>query len=119
MSGIVIHCEWAFGDIESEATRNLRAKGQPGLPDTRNECRIADYRVSGMVKPRTERKVWLSFDTGPYFSTGKNPHGSGTDPDYEAFAISDGDRRAHPRVPVRLLEERQLHAGPRCPRRHL
>jgi hypothetical protein len=80
MSGIVFHCEWGFGSIESERTRT--AKG-PVPPDTRSECRAADYRFYGMLKSRKERLVWLSFDTGPYFSTGKNPHGPGTDPDYE------------------------------------
>ena len=87
MSGFPLHCEWAFGNIESDETRALRAKGQPGLNDTRAECRMFDYRFTGQVKRRSQRRAWLSLDTGPYFSTGKDPHGAGTDPDYDTGEV--------------------------------
>ena len=86
MSGIPLHCEWVLGNIESQRTRDLRAKGLEGPPDTRGECRFLDIRFTGYAKPRNERQtpreLWLSLDTGPYWSTGKDPHG-GVDPDYK------------------------------------
>jgi hypothetical protein len=65
-----------------EPTNNV-----PGKQLTRFECRELDTLFRGNVKPRKHRRLWVSFDGGPYFSTGKNPNGSGKSPDYEIFEV--------------------------------
>jgi len=62
MMGFPVHCEY---DLENRKT----------------ECREFDRRFVGQLKARQERRVWLSIDTGPYFSTGKNSENI----DFEAF----------------------------------
>jgi hypothetical protein len=56
MVGVVLHCEY---DIQNN----------------KSECRGLDYRFAGQVKPRSERRFWLSIDTGFYTGTGKDSDG--------------------------------------------
>jgi hypothetical protein len=51
MIGFPLHCEY---DLENNKW----------------ECREIDRLFAGQLKPRRDRKTWVSFDTGPYFSTG-------------------------------------------------
>jgi len=80
-SAVLHHCEWAFGDKDSAATKAAKIRNEPFTQETRYECRVYDYRYLGYVKKRLERPMWFSLDNGLYFSTGKDPHG-GEDPDY-------------------------------------
>jgi hypothetical protein len=54
--GLVLHCEY---DIQNNSS----------------ECRGADYRFVGNLRPRQDRRLWLSLDTGFYVSTGYNSEG--------------------------------------------
>jgi len=64
MMGPVLHCEYDFGSGETE-------------------CRALDLIFYGELAPRQQRKIWLSLDTGIYFSTGKNSEGES----FEAFDV--------------------------------
>jgi hypothetical protein len=87
MMGFPLHCEWALGDKDTVPNPPIAIdRVTPGPPYTRFECRELDFRFYGKVKPRYSRRVWLSIDGGPYFSTGKDPHG-GIDPDFEKFSV--------------------------------
>ena len=68
MVGPVLHCEV---DLQHRSTDKEDAI----------ECRAIDYLFYHRLKPRPERRVWLSLDSGFYFSTGKD---SETNP-YSAF----------------------------------
>jgi hypothetical protein len=54
MIGFPLHCEY---DLESNKLKTW-------------ECREFDHRFTGQLRPRRERKTWVSFDTTPFFSTG-------------------------------------------------
>jgi hypothetical protein len=62
MIGLTLHCEY---DLESNKLKTW-------------ECREFDYRFTGQLRSRRERKTWVSFDTTPYFSTGYDSN-EGTD----------------------------------------
>ena len=86
MSGFPLHCEFILGDKESQRTRDLRAKGQEAS-DSRHTCKILEWKFTpGYVKTRDERQsqrqLWLSLDTGPYWSTGWDPGGEAAEPNY-------------------------------------
>src|SRR5690242_7230975 len=68
MMGPVLHCEW---DLQHK----------PGDGDI-FECRAIDYLFHNQVRSRTERTVWMSLDSGFYFSTGKD---SGDEPNRNQF----------------------------------
>jgi hypothetical protein len=59
MIGPVLHCEW---DLQH----------RPGDKENVIECRAIDYLIYHRLKPRPQRRVWLSLDSGFYFSTGKD-----------------------------------------------
>jgi hypothetical protein len=68
MMGPVLHCEW---DLQH------RSDDKEGVI----ECRAIDYLFYNKLKRRPDRQVWLSLDSGFYFSTGKNSDGN----PFEAF----------------------------------
>ena len=87
MMGFPVHCEFALGDkdtVPNQPTTYDRVT--PAPPYTRGECRELDFRFYGKVKPRYSRRLWLSVDGGPYFSTGKDPHGA-IDPEFKKFDV--------------------------------
>lgn len=90
MMGFPLHCEWTFGDKDKVPDQpNPPSKIDrvtPGPPYSRFECRELDFRFHGNVKPRKARRLWLSVDGGPYFSTGKDPHGE-IDPEFKKFEV--------------------------------
>ena len=59
MMGPVFHCEW---DLQHRS----------GEKEDVIECRAIDYLFYHKLKPRPDRRVWLSLDSGFYFSTGKD-----------------------------------------------
>ena len=59
MMGPVFHCEW---DLQHRS----------GEKEDVIECRAIDYLFYHKLKPRPDRRVWLSLDSGVYFSTGKD-----------------------------------------------
>jgi hypothetical protein len=63
MIGLVLHCEV---DLEHKSPD----------PEDVIECRGLDYLFYRQLKPRPMRRVWLSLDTGYYFSTGKDSDGN-------------------------------------------
>jgi hypothetical protein len=77
MVGIVFHCEWDWEPKDPNATK-VDDKGEPY---TASECRFVDYKVVGNARARTQRTMWLTFDTNGYTSTGKNSEGF----DFKAF----------------------------------
>jgi hypothetical protein len=68
MMGPVLHCEW---DLQHKS-------GEGDI----FECRAIDYLFHNQVRSRTARNVWMSLDSGFYFSTGKD---SGDDPNRNQF----------------------------------
>ena len=57
MIGAVLHCEW---DLQHKS----------GDKENVIECRAIDYLFYHKLKPRSERRVWLTLDAGAYTSTG-------------------------------------------------
>jgi hypothetical protein len=62
MMGPVFHCEW---DLQHRS-------GDGDIV----ECRAIDYLLYNKVRTRAVRQVWLSLDSGFYFSTGKSSDGN-------------------------------------------
>jgi hypothetical protein len=70
MMGPVLHCEYDLLHLGG---------GNDGEGDV-VECRGIDYLFYNKLKPRSERRFWLSLDAGFYFSTGKDSDGNRYEP---------------------------------------
>ena len=69
MIGPILHCEWDLQHQSNDKEDVL-------------ECRAIDYLFHGKLKPRPDRLLWMSLDSGFYFSTGKD---SGDEPNRNQF----------------------------------
>lgn len=78
MWGVVLHCEY-----DLEHTKDTPTADKDGRKITAFECRALDRLIerTGRLKPRPERRVWLSLDSGVYTSTGYNSETA----DFEAW----------------------------------
>ena len=78
MIGFPIHCEYNLNYKEGQKD------AETGKDLTKTECRWVDYRFSGNLPRRSYRRWWLSLDTTPFVSTGKNS-GPNDANEYRAF----------------------------------
>src|SRR5262245_41992427 len=70
MMGPVFHCEW---DLQHQADDKEHSVV---------ECRALDYLFYHKLKPRPDRRLWMSLDSAFYFSTGRD---SGDEPNRNSF----------------------------------
>jgi hypothetical protein len=67
MIGLVLHCEY-----DPQFKGPYETDPQTKKDFTRADCRFVDRRFVGYTRIRTQRRFWLSVDTGIYGSTGKD-----------------------------------------------